>query len=171
MVHIPFDSRVVHYNHFGGIVQKEGDDGPPSEPYQYFDRLPRQEFGGFSNIQQRKGRKYSKFLLPEIADETSEPLKNNQDGESTAKGIGVLIEPAPEENKIKPIHLASRQTLNIHIKKKAQRSGYKGKDKPNQKLTSIVGRAAFKPSLILTSDKKKPSIKNKRSRKDIFGSY
>jgi hypothetical protein len=117
----------------------------------------RQKGAGMGNVRQKRRKQLPQRKL-EIIQETSTIIDSNEKHiETKPKGIGILVKPASNE-----IQSSFLQKEEKSIKRKLA---------PSNKLNSIVGRSAFKPSLILTADQPKSAPNKKRIKKDIFGIY
>jgi hypothetical protein len=189
--HIPFDTRTVKYEEYPFKInnspiavsvsenEMNGPQQPHHEPYEYFDRKLRHSSTGMGNV-----RHMRKKHLPKKAEAVQalnvvvmeEKPKENE----PAKGIGLLTKPpgaaaaAAAEGPIIPNEISK----SFHSKKQKPSATPKRKPPPptsikNNKINSIVGRSAFKPSIIITADKPTTTqaLNKKRTKKDIFGSY
>jgi hypothetical protein len=177
MPHIPFDTRSIKYDDHSFKNNKiqslkiSEEYGPSTEPYEYFEGKFRHKGTGMSNLRHKKKKNF--------------PVKN---GEEAVKLELVEVEkPKDSENKrngvlTKPAGAAAAAAAGLPISNEISKSFHSKKDTPsattkrkssnyfNNKINSIVGRSAFKPSLIITADKPKSSLK-KRIKQDIFGTY
>jgi hypothetical protein len=165
MSYIPFDTRTVKYAEYAFKINnspsttniplaeneiEEANARPLTEPYEYFERKSSK---GMGNVRIHRRPKY----LPRKA-ELAE----------------IVTKEKPEETKPKERPLAAPESIPVEIPKSFDPKKEKPKRKPrpppsiNNKINSIVGRSAFKPSLIITADN---SQNKKRTKKDIFGIY
>jgi hypothetical protein len=182
MTHVPFDTRSVKYDehHFIKEVSNKEEGSMDfedilSEPYKYFNGMPRKNGAGFGNVRHERRRK---FIHRKQIDDNSESvklddLKKEKDSVPT-KGFGVLVEYSPNEKDqadkashrlVGPEKIAKKKGPNKRKLPQTSESFFQ-----KSPITSLTGRSAFKPSLILSADQPKP--KNiKRIKSDIFGNY
>lgn len=168
-----------------------------SSSYEYFDRKFRHNSIGMGNVRQPKRKKHlpaanrveAKIEKPtapirlEGTAAAAAPLNGVAEKPKEAEtGIGLLIKPpGAAAAAAGPIPISGEISKSFHSKKeKPSATAAKRKPQPppsikNNKIHSIVGRSAFKPSIIVTADNPSTSstqaLNKKRTKKDIFGIY